>query len=534
MQLDKLQLDLRPRSNPQALDLGFALLRPHAADVYLAWLALWLPLIAVCSVLAYLTPNYSAAWWLMLAWWLKPLLERAPLYILSRQVFGETVTWRQALRAWPGQLRGGWFRLLTWWRPFVPGRGLYQAIWQLEGARGAVATDRRKVIGSNNTGRSASWFGVICAHFEMVLQFGFIAFIGIFLSHENAINPFSYFFGTGAKVAPLMTIVVTFIGYAIAGGIIGPIYTACCFTLYLNRRATLEAWDIEIMLRQIAPPTANKARVAVALMVPAILILTLSLYQPIPAQAAESSSVQKTCDAPKWLQDKEKDQTSARGPDQSAEQTRLRNEVATLFATDDLRGYICINTWSFKNWREDTPPKKTPSIPDFLFLAGVLRIMLIAGAIMLVAWLLYRYRGKFYALTKRPGLKKATEVGGLDIRPETLPDDVAGAVRLLWEQKQYRAALALLYRATLSRLVEEDAVLISRGATEGDCLRLARQANATNRLSLSKLDIVTSATTLWLRGAYGGRWPDTDTVLAHCTQWQSQFGKSVTSGQVTR
>ncbi|MGZ5885136.1 MAG: hypothetical protein ACXWJE_12300, partial [Burkholderiaceae bacterium] len=308
-------------------------------------------------------------------------------------------------------------------------------------------------------------------------------------------------------------------------------------TLYLNRRATLEAWDIEIMLRQIAPPVANKSRVATALLMPTILILSLSLWQPIPTQAAESSAVsaKQTCEAPKWIQDKDKDQVTARGADKNADQTRLRNEVTALFATDDLRGYVCINTWSFKNWRDDTPPPEKPSsMPDFLFLAGVLRILLIAGTIVFVIWLLYRYRGKFYALTRRSGFSKATEVGGLDIRPETLPDDVVAAVRLLWEQKQYRAALALLYRATLSRLVEEDAVLISRGATEGDCLRLARQAHATNRLSLPKLDIVTAATNLWLRGAYGGRWPDTDTVLAHCTQWQSQFGKSASSGQVAR
>jgi hypothetical protein len=171
-------------------------------------------------------------------------------------------------------------------------------------------------------------------------------------------------------------------------------------------------------------------------------------------------------------------------------------------------------------------------MPDLALLAVVLKVALIASAIMLVAWLLYRFRGIFFGWSRTPRFNRATEVGGLDIRPETLPDDVTAEVRQLWEAKQYRAALALLYRATLSRLVEEDAVLLSQGSTEGDCLRLAQQAHAANRLNAAKLEIVSCATTLWLRGAYGNRWPDTDTVLAHCAQWHAHFGKSASTMQV--
>jgi hypothetical protein len=533
MQLDKLQLDLHPRPNAQALDLGFALLRPHAGNVYLAWLALWLPLVALCAAFAYLTPDYSEIW-LLVAWWLRPLLERAPLYILSRQVFGETVTWRQALRAWPSQLRGGWFRLLTWWRPFMPGRGLYQAIWQLEGARGKVAAERRKVIGGNGTGSSAAWFGVMCAHFEVVLQLGLIAFIGIFLTNENAINPFGYLFGFGSKHAEHLMTAVTFIGYALAGGIIGPIYTSCCFTLYLNRRATLEAWDIEIVLRQIAAPAAKRAHAAAALLTPIALALAVSFCPHGTAQAAEKTG-KLPCEAPQWIKEQQKRQDDARMPDQSAEQTRLRNEVAGLFDTDDLRGYTCMQTWKLKKQSEEKkPPEANAKMPDLALLAAVLKVVLIASAIMLVAWLLYRFRGIFFGWSRTPRSNRATEVGGLDIRPETLPADVAAEVRQLWEEKQYRAALALLYRATLSRLVEEDAVLLSQGSTEGDCLRLAQQAHAANRLNAIKLEIVTSATSLWLRGAYGNRWPDNDTVMTQCAQWHAHFGTSPATMQVQR
>jgi hypothetical protein len=532
MRLDKLQLDLRPRPNAQALDLGLMLLRSDIGDVYKAWLALWLPLVALCGVLAWYFPGYAGAWW-MLAWWLRPLLERAPLYILSRQVFGETVTWKDALRAWPGQLRGGWFRLLTWWRPTMPGRGLYQAIWQLEGARGTVAAERRKVIGNNKTARSAFWFGTVCANFEMILQIGLIAFIGIFLSSEDAINPFAYLFGKGNTMSPQL-VAISYASYGFAAGIIGPVYTACCFTLYLNRRATLEAWDIEIMLRQITPPAARKpfAAAAVALLAP--FMLALAVFQPMHADAADATAVpraQPTCAPPKWMTERTAKQVELRGPDQNAEQTRMRHEVAELFASEELRGYVCEERWQSKN-PPKTPKELNGPQMDLSVLAGILKILLIATAIGLVAWLLYRYRDKFPSLARRPAPRRATEIRGLDIRPETLPDDVAAAVRKLWDQGRHRAALALLYRATLSRLVHEHDLRITQGATEGDCLREANRAHAAKRLGDDKLSITTSATDLWLNGAYGNRWPETGIVVAMCAEWQTCFHKAKTSERV--
>ncbi len=535
MQLDKLQLDLRPRPNAQALDLGFALLRDHVRSVYSAWLALWLPWVALCGVLDWLFPDYAGAW-LLLAWWMRPLLERAPLYILSRQVFGETVTWREALRAWPKQLGGGWFRTLTWWRLFMPGRGLYQPIWQLEGARGKVAAERRRVIGKNNTARSAYWFGVACANFEMILQVGLIAFIGIFLSDERTINPFAYLFGETGKPDSSLIETVTFAGYALAAGIIGPVYTACCFTLYLNRRATLEAWDIEIMLRQIKPPAAQKSRSSTmaAFLVPTLL--ALALWRPAPAEAAidaaqtPAAQAAKKCTAPKWIQNR----TSTRLPDQSPEQTKLRDEVEQMFDSDDLRGYVCKEVWVRKN----PSPKKPEKAPDlgflrkFAVLAQVIKVLLITAAICLVAWLLYRYRGKFGAFGRKPRAAAATEVAGLDIRPETLPEDVADTVRRLWAQGERRAALALLYRATLSRLVNQDGLLLTKGATEGDCLRLANEAHHRQQLGAARLDVITSATALWVNAAYGNRWPDSDTVNANCAAWHAQFDQAATRGPV--
>jgi Domain of unknown function (DUF4129) len=68
-----------------------------------------------------------------------------------------------------------------------------------------------------------------------------------------------------------------------------------------------------------------------------------------------------------------------------------------------------------------------------------------------------------------------THVQDLDIRPESLPNDIGGAALELWERGEHRAALALLYRGLLSRMAHVHGVRIRDSSTEGDCLALATQ-----------------------------------------------------------
>jgi len=527
MQLDKLRLDLRPRSNAQGLDLGFALLHAGGADVWRAWLALWLPLSALGVLVSWYSPDLALGW--LLPWWLRPLLERAPLHVLSRQVFGEQAGWRDALRAWPRELGGGWFRMLTWWRPFMAGRGLHQPVWVLEQARGKVATARRRTIARNGTGGAALMFGSTCATFEFVLMMGMLALLGLFMPGESP-NPFALFGLTDQ--GPLQAALGT-ATWCLAGALIGPVYTACTFTLYLNRRATLEAWDIEIVLRQLRPPARPAAaRHAAAVLMAAPLLAMALLGMPPPVQAAAPAASAKPavtdCEPPEGL----KPQDSGRGPARSQEQAAVRRQLDQVFAHEDLRGYRCSEQWELRDppekEKEQEKPKSMPLLPRWMaaILAGVFKVALIAGAIALVSWLLWRYAAPLrFNFAEAPEPRLATEVGGLDIREESLPADVAGAVRALWQQGQHRAALALLYRATLSRLVSRQSLKLHHGATEGECLAQARNANAAGTLDNASLALADQATTLWLNAAYGARWPAADTVTALCTRWQAHFDR---------
>lgn len=115
-------------------------------------------------------------------------------------------------------------------------------------------------------------------------------------------------------------------------------------------------------------------------------------------------------------------------------------------------------------------------------------------------------------------LAAPSHVRDLDIRPESLPDDVGASALGLWERGDQRAALALLYRGTLSRLVHVHSVPIRASSTEGECLALARP-----RLSDSSARYAASLVAVWAGAVYGAQQPAAGAVQALC----SEFGAAL-------
>jgi hypothetical protein len=111
-----------------------------------------------------------------------------------------------------------------------------------------------------------------------------------------------------------------------------------------------------------------------------------------------------------------------------------------------------------------------------------------------------------------------THVQDLDIRPESLPDDLGAAARALWDSGDSRAALALLYRGLLSRLAHVHEVPIRASSTEGDCLALAER-----KLDAARFDYTTRLVRNWQRAIYGGMTLDTADVHALCAQFSAHL-----------
>lgn len=132
----------------------------------------------------------------------------------------------------------------------------------------------------------------------------------------------------------------------------------------------------------------------------------------------------------------------------------------------------------------------------------------------LVRWA--RVRGQFTAGTRAAPLP--SHVQNLDIRPESLPDDIGAAAAALWQGGQQRAALSLLYRGALSRLVHGYALPIRAASTEGECLALADA-----RLDAPRARFFARLVGVWLPAVYGARMPQSEQALALCRDFNQNL-----------
>jgi len=137
------------------------------------------------------------------------------------------------------------------------------------------------------------------------------------------------------------------------------------------------------------------------------------------------------------------------------------------------------------------------------FLSDTSRFLLWGAVAVLVALALVsaRHLVNLRAFERRVKAAAAvSHVRDLDVRPESLPDDVGAAAWALWQAGRVPEAMSLLYRGALSRLIHKYRVPITSSATEGECLELARAG-----LEPPTLRYVTQVVRAWEASIYGGR-----------------------------
>ena len=174
-------------------------------------------------------------------------------------------------------------------------------------------------------------------------------------------------------------------------------------------------------------------------------------------------------------------------------------------------------------WKGENKPRDAPSgfgkwIMNFFVWLGQLSrlLMWVVGGLLAIALIVFVVR--MFKNVEAQGQRTAdlvpTHVRDLDIRPESLPEDIGAAALALWESGQHRGALALLYRGLLSRLAHVHQVPIRDATTEGDCLVLASR-----HLKNERRAYVEQLIRIWQRATYGGREPDASEVQMLCTQF---------------
>ena len=186
-------------------------------------------------------------------------------------------------------------------------------------------------------------------------------------------------------------------------------------------------------------------------------------------------------------------------------------------------------------WKDDTPARKDdkpeldPSLVAWLaslarFINDASRFLLwgIAAVLVALALVSARHLVQLRSLGRSRIASAVSHVRDLDVRPESLPDDVGAAAWALWQAGDVPAALSLLYRGALSRMIHRFDVPITASTTEGECLELGR-----GRLEAGALRYVTQLVRAREANIYGGRGLSTAMGDALCGGFGPRLDASV-------
>ncbi len=524
MRLTEACVAIRPRNPWEAIDLGVLLARQHRRLLMTSWAIVTLPIFALLSFVFWDSPLLAV----LLFWWLKPAYERLPLLILSQALFGAAPSLKEALKAWPRSLKPQLIASLTW-RRFSLSRSFNLPVLQLEALDGLQRAQRITLLGQKNwrvarcltsmgsTLEVCLWVGLMLLFYALIPQQveldwswrGLLDIDGNWNWLEHLSNAF----------------------YALVLVLWGPIYVSCGFALYLNRRTTLEAWDIELAFRRLRQRVIGSAY---ALLVGVCLALVF-----LPSTAMAEGAVGESnysCPLPP-LNSPQTDEKVA-GPaaprllNQTLTSQASQNAIKTVLDSPPFKNPKEVSGWRLPEQKHGMKTGETPQwlarlVVQLLNLGKALSTIFQALLWTLIAlgtvWLLWRYRAWFSTFVSRgqPGAQVShsapQQLFGLQVSAESLPDDVAGAAQKLWPHSP-REALSLLYRALLNRLLTDYQLPLKNADTEGQVLERVAGLNQPALHAFSD-----QLTHHWQNLAYGHQLPAADVQKTLCDDWRRLF-----------
>lgn len=494
MNLDKINVELRPRSGWQSIDLGFQMARQWFLPLASLWLCLAIPGYLILKLLP--LPGYVT---LILWWWFKPLYEAPLSFWCSRAMFSEQVSHKQALVATKQKLT----KLLSSYlsiRRLSTSRSQDMNVVMLENLTGKPRKQRIAVLNRMAT----RTFALItaCFHFEAILFYGiFLTVIALLPSGIPIGHSLEFLFGDDPGT---LSTTITEVTTLTVGALIAPFYVCSGFSLYINRRTQLEAWDIELEFRRAASRVrAGRSALSQTLTAALMLIFLSAGLVATPKVEANTTPEESKAMINYILSD------SDFGSTKKANRLRLKD-----FERDENQDQDRDSADWLRNARE-----WLRNIAEFI---EVILWALFVAALLFVAYAVYRNSPALQEFVARLGWQQKnhtlSKVFDLDIRPETLPVDIPGAAKAMLQQGKKREAMSLLYRGALSRLVHQHGMTIQSSATENQCVSQVTVEQPEHRSTG-----FTRLTSLWLRTAYAQVPPDNQDLNDICDQWQSAF-----------
>lgn len=468
MQLDTVTAEIRPRSDWEAVDLGFAMVRRS----FWRCLAMWWLAIGVPAVIAgWLLWDYPLVM-LVLFWWFKPVGSRMVLFEISRRLFGEEPNWRSIWREIPRAWVRRFFYRFVWAR-FSPWLPVTMAVEDLEGLRGKIYQQRCRQVVRRGEGvvmwlyfvadLSAAWLGLgILGLLMMLIPEGQDSAWQLALESWDPDSPF--------ELPALITRTVA--GCVMVGMSLADVFvTGAGFGVYINNRTWIEGWDVELAFRRLAQRLGKVA------------LILFSVFMVSEVSGAEES--------------------------------RMPAEVIQEVKADEV---FKIHTVTDKVPKPRTSSGSGLPLDWVEVLMNVFAVCTVVLLVGLLGWLIWKNRHAFRM--GKIGVNEPSEkivarvVMGMEVAADTLPMDVPGTAWALWQQGLHQQALGLLYRGAISRVIQLGQVEIHESDTEGDCLRRVEQVGAKAHPAYFR-----GITGVWTRLAYAGVSPPDAQVESLCREW---------------
>ena len=470
----------RRRSGWEATDMGILLWRTNCFPILFFT---GIPLI-IFFITFQITIKLELDWFkqimLLVIWWIKPLLDRFCLHVVSVRFFEPHASFRRLFRGLGRTIRTGLADDLLW-RRLSPFRSARMPLRVLEHINGSNYKRRVQLLSRNGLG-----FGLpltlICIGIVMALNMGELLFL-------NSI--FNMVKGTNSNIIQFINEENNFVSalYLINAILIETLYITMGFSLYINSRVETEGWDIELLFKTCVEKNKKSK---VKLVVPVLILLFF--FSPGAGYASENSSLE--LQKPEWL----------KPPPVSEKTGNTLNKIL-----DDPKFGTAKESRSIQFKQSNEVQRGFTGIPLKETLGKLLRFFVIAAALTALGcglFYAYRHRSRFF-----PGHSTGKSNIYNPAREEC--HTLLQCAEELHNKGRIREAWAMCFRAFISIFAKIWFIPFPSEATEYESLTIVRK----NTAAETGIEYFENFVQNWIIFAYGGQKPASgsfEQALASC------------------
>ena len=480
----------RNRSSWEATDMGIFLWRTN-------WLSLFLFMgipAGILFIFSHVILKPEFAWTnqisVFIIWWLKPLLDRFCLQVVSVRFFEPQASIRRLFRGLGKTLSWGLIGDLLW-RRLSPYRSAYMPLLVLE-RLGIKDYQRRKFILIRNGLGFGFTLTVICIGMDLALKMGELVFLyGILDQLKGDAGSLIDFIN---EESTLLTILFFFNLL-----LIETLYVCMGFSLYINARVETEGWDIELLFKKCVEKAKQRGINPASIMLVFFLfcaVQTTAFASPIQSQ----ENLELLQPAPVSIEAKE--------------------NLDRIFESPDFGQEVPSQRIQFKQPNiPDMPRWNLFSFPDIRNALGWLLLLAVVSALLIILC-----RAIQYAWVNK-NLSSSSTDGKSFVRGDPVTADsrlLLEQAEELYRQGRVREAWALCFEAFLAAFTKLWHISFPAEATEYETLALIQRniMSGNNNLQETYTDFSVFIRQ-WTNSAYGNIIPTKgsfEEALVSCRQ----------------